>query len=52
MLKDITENLCGERYQRDVDLSVQLMLDWISDLSEAKDPMAEWCWKVLRGIYW
>ncbi|PQE04635.1 hypothetical protein CJF30_00004406 [Rutstroemia sp. NJR-2017a BBW] len=52
MLKDIAENLCGERYQRDVDLSVQLMLDWISDLKEAKDPMAEWCWKVLRGIYW
>ncbi|KAM3074992.1 hypothetical protein ACMFMG_007545 [Clarireedia jacksonii] len=52
MLKDIVENLCGERYQRDVDQTIQLMLDWISDLKEARDPMAEWCWKVLRGIYW
>ncbi|PQE27495.1 hypothetical protein CJF31_00009123 [Rutstroemia sp. NJR-2017a BVV2] len=52
MLKYIVENLCRERYQCDMEQSILLILDWIRDLKEAYDPLAEWCWKVLRGVYW
>ncbi|ESZ98939.1 hypothetical protein SBOR_0695 [Sclerotinia borealis F-4128] len=52
MLKNICDNMCGERYHRDIDETVKLMLDWIRDLKEADDPIALWCWNMLRGIYW
>ncbi|THV56024.1 hypothetical protein BGAL_0001g00860 [Botrytis galanthina] len=52
MLKDICDNLCGERYHSEIDETVRLMLDWIRDLKDAEDPIALWCWDMLRGIYW
>ncbi|KAF7906480.1 hypothetical protein EAF00_000759 [Botryotinia globosa] len=52
MLKDICDNLCGERYHSEIDETVRLMLDWIRDLKDAEDPIALWCWNMLRGIYW
>ncbi|KAK6615637.1 hypothetical protein H4I95_00789 [Botrytis cinerea] len=52
MLKDICDNMCGERYHAEIDETVRLMLDWIRDLKDAEDPIAIWCWSVLKGIYW
>ncbi|KAA8576756.1 hypothetical protein EYC84_006820 [Monilinia fructicola] len=52
MLKEICEKFCGERYQREIGDTVELMLDWIRDLKDDEDPIALWCWNMLRGIYW
>ncbi|KAB8302428.1 hypothetical protein EYC80_005842 [Monilinia laxa] len=52
ILKEICESLCGERYQREIGDTVELMLDWIRDLKDDEDPIALWCWNMLRGIYW
>lgn len=52
MLKDICDNMCGERYHAEIDETVRLTLDWIRDLKDAEDPIAIWCWSVLKGIYW
>ncbi|KAF7905491.1 uncharacterized protein EAF01_006012 [Botrytis porri] len=52
MLKDICDNMCGERYHAEIDDTVSLMLDWIRDLKDVGDPIALWCWNMLEGIYW
>lgn len=50
MLRDIRAELCGPRFEAEVDQSAEMMLDWIRDL-KGTDPMAMWCWKILQGIY-
>jgi hypothetical protein len=50
MLRNIRAQLCGPRFQVEVDQTVQLMLDWIRDL-KSSDPIAMWCWNILQGIY-
>lgn len=52
MLKDICDTMCGERYQEQIEDTVGLMLDWIRDLKNAEDPIAVWCWNMLKGVYW
>jgi hypothetical protein len=50
MLQNIRANLCGPNFETEVNVSIELMLDWIRDL-KSSDPIAMWCWKVLKGIY-
>jgi hypothetical protein len=50
MLRDIRAQLCGPRFEAEIDQSVELMLDWIRDL-KSSDPIALWCWKILQGVY-
>lgn len=50
MLRDIRTQLCGARFEAEVDESVELMLDWIRDL-KGSDRIAMWCWKILQGTY-
>lgn len=50
MLRDIRTQLCGPRFENEIDQSVALMLDWIRDL-KSSDPIALWCWTILQGIY-
>jgi hypothetical protein len=50
MLRDIRSQLCGPRFEAEVEQSVQVMIDWIRDLSDC-DSIAMWCWKILQGIY-
>lgn len=50
MLRDIRSQLCGPQFERDVEQSVDLMLDWIRDL-KSSDPIAQWCWNILKGVY-
>lgn len=38
------------KFERDVEETIQLMLDWIRDL-KTSDPIAEWCYSTLRNIY-
>lgn len=50
MLRDIQAQLCGARFEAEVEETVEMMLDWIRDLKSV-DPMARWSWKILQGIY-
>ena len=50
MLRDIRAQLCGPRFEAEVEESTEMMLDWIRDL-KSTDPVAMWCWKILQGIY-
>ncbi|KAH8676761.1 hypothetical protein BGZ60DRAFT_468641 [Tricladium varicosporioides] len=50
MLRDIRTQLCGARFEAEVEESIELMLDWIRDL-KSSDRIAMWCWKILQGIY-
>ncbi|RFU25649.1 hypothetical protein B7463_g10677, partial [Scytalidium lignicola] len=50
MLSDIRARLCGPKFEVDVDSTTSLMVDWIRDL-KGIDPVAEWCWKILQGVY-
>jgi hypothetical protein len=50
MLRDIRAQLCGPRFEAEADQTVQLMLDWIRDL-KSSDPIAMWCWKILKDMY-
>jgi len=50
MLRDIRAQLCGQRFETEIDQTVELMLDWIRDL-KSSDPIAQWCWKILQRIY-
>jgi len=50
MLRKIRSDLCGPRFEAEVQQSVALMLDWIRDL-KGSDPIAKWCWKILQCIY-
>jgi hypothetical protein len=50
MLRDIRAQLCGARFETEVDESAEMMLDWIRDL-KSTDSVAMWCWKILQPIY-
>lgn len=50
MLRQIRQQLCGENFENEADMSTGLMLDWIRDL-KSSDPIAAWCYSVLEGIY-
>jgi len=50
MLLLIRHQLCGARFETDVEQSIDLMLDWIRDLKDS-DPVALWCYNILQGIY-
>jgi hypothetical protein len=50
MLRKIREELCGAIFEKDCDISIELMIDWIRDL-KSSDPFAMWCYKILRPIY-
>jgi hypothetical protein len=50
MLSSIRAQLCGPRFEAEIDLTVELMIDWIRDL-KATDSIAMWCWKILQGVY-
>ncbi|KAG9237094.1 hypothetical protein BJ875DRAFT_178961 [Amylocarpus encephaloides] len=49
-LRNIRAQLCGPRFEAEADQSIALMLDWIWDL-RSSDPVAMWCWNILKGIY-
>jgi hypothetical protein len=50
MLRDIRTQLCGPRFEAEVNESVDLMLDWIRDL-KSSDAIARWCYRILQPIY-
>ncbi|TAQ89561.1 hypothetical protein B7494_g2138 [Chlorociboria aeruginascens] len=50
MLRDIRSQLCGPKFEGEIDQTVELMLDWIKDL-KGIDPIAMWCWKIISGLY-
>jgi hypothetical protein len=50
MLSYIRAQLCGLRFEAEIDETVELMLEWIKDL-QTTDPIALWCWKILQGVY-
>jgi hypothetical protein len=50
MLRDIRAQLCGEKFESEIEKTVAMMLDWIRDL-KSTDAIALWCWKILQGIY-
>lgn len=50
MLGKIRESGCGQRFEEDLSISVELMIDWIRDLKTV-DPIAKLCWKILQGVY-
>lgn len=50
MLRDIRTQLCGSRFEAEVNESVDLMLDWIRDL-KGSDAIALWCYRILQPIY-
>ncbi len=50
MLRDIRTQLCGPRFEAEIDQTVDLMIDWIRDLRES-DPIAMWCYKVIQPVY-
>ena len=49
-LRDIRAQLCGSRFEVEIEETVSLLIDWIRDL-KSSDPIALWCWKILQGIY-
>jgi hypothetical protein len=50
MLSEIRAQLCGARFEAAVDQTVEVMLDWVRDL-KSTDSIAQWCWKILQGVY-
>jgi hypothetical protein len=50
ILRDIRAQLCGPRFEAEVDQTVELMIDWIRDLRSV-DTIAMWCWKILQIVY-
>jgi hypothetical protein len=50
MLRDIRTQLCGARFEAEVNESVDLMLDWIRDL-KSSDAIAKWCYRILQPMY-
>ncbi|KAH8754273.1 hypothetical protein BGZ57DRAFT_945050 [Hyaloscypha finlandica] len=50
MLRDIRTQLCGARFEAEVNESVDLMLDWIQDL-KSSDAIAKWCYRILQPMY-
>lgn len=49
-LSAIRRKRCGPEFERAVAESIPLMIDWIRDL-KANDPIARWCYNVLKPIY-
>ncbi|KAI9745485.1 MAG: hypothetical protein M1818_001019 [Claussenomyces sp. TS43310] len=50
ILRHISTQFCGPTFDADAEQSTALMLNWIRDL-KASDPIAQWCWNVLREVY-
>jgi hypothetical protein len=50
MLRDIRAQLCGPRFEAEIDQTVEMMLDWVRDL-KSTDSIALWCWQILQGVY-
>jgi hypothetical protein len=50
MLSKIRAQLCGPRFEAEIDQTVEMMLDWVRDL-QTTDSIALWCWKILQGVY-
>lgn len=50
MLQHIRAQLCGPNFDAEVNLTVNLMIDWIRDLKSV-DAIAMWCWKILQIVY-
>jgi hypothetical protein len=50
MLRDIRAQLCGPRFEAEIDQTVEMMLDWARDL-KTTDSIALWCWQILQGMY-
>lgn len=40
----------GSDFEVQLEQSIGLMLDWIRDL-KGTDPIADWCWRILDGVY-
>lgn len=50
MLSHIRAQLCGPKFEAEIDETVELMLEWVRDL-QTTDPIALWCWKILQVVY-
>ena len=50
ILRDIRAQLCGPRFEAEINETVDMMIDWIGDLRVC-DPIALWCYKVIQPIY-
>ncbi|KIM92758.1 hypothetical protein OIDMADRAFT_173784 [Oidiodendron maius Zn] len=50
MLSYIRAQLCGPRFEAEIDETVELMLEWVGDL-QTTDPIALWCLQILQGVY-
>ena len=50
MLRDIRAQLCGPRFEAEIDKTVDMMIDWIGDL-RGYDPIALWCYNVIQPLY-
>ncbi|KIM92729.1 hypothetical protein OIDMADRAFT_173807 [Oidiodendron maius Zn] len=50
MLSEIRAQLCGPRFEAEIDQTIEMMLDWIRDLKDT-DSIALWCWKILQSVY-
>jgi hypothetical protein len=50
MLGDIRAQLCGPRFEAEIDETVEMMLDWVRDL-KTTDSIALWCWQILKAVY-
>jgi hypothetical protein len=50
MLRTIRTQLCGPRFEAEIDQTVEAMIEWVRDL-QTTDSIALWCWKILQGVY-
>jgi hypothetical protein len=50
LLRDIRAQFCGPIFEAEINQTIEVMIDWIRDL-KACDPIASWCWNILRGVY-
>lgn len=53
MLWNIREKLgggTGSQFDKEVDESVRLMIEWIADL-RGICPIARWCYNILRSLF-
>lgn len=52
VLWKIRQGLCGgegSQFEKDVDESIELMVDWIEDMKEMC-PIARWCMSILQPL--
>ncbi|KAE8440805.1 hypothetical protein EG329_006561 [Mollisiaceae sp. DMI_Dod_QoI] len=50
MLRDIRTQLCGQRFEAEIEQTVELMIDFIRDLKIC-DPIADWCYRILQPLF-